>query len=212
MYCTKSCMDTDREKFHQFMCVSEDDPNYIENEMIINMFCQMLYYFDWDFDFMRDFIKENEGYRTIFSIDWKNLTGKALQRQMLMFTFTDSFIAAKPNIELMEEVGDEFLSTIRNNPKLKSICLRTKQDVKFLDHVLFWLRLMSPYTSSFFSRVNMTIEEKSLLDDYYFELDYRKIMENQLPKTTICQFPEPFNMILKKSCFRQLHLSASMAK
>lgn len=199
MYCSIECMTKDRNKFHQYECDINDNP---EDQHIdfnpLKIFVHILDQFDGSVDEMKIFLDANGKKNTVFDFDFSDKSDPMFEKNMILASLSMSH-----NMNCAEIGKMHCLTThhrfILKHPKLRSLWMSPHK--KYLDKLLCQFLDVEDVKGlvSCFVEVDMNLKE-----DGYDLIDAKvdgasKI--NNVYVNRVASVTDPYTSLLNQSCF-----------
>lgn len=199
MYCSMACMTKDKQKFHQFECGIDDNPedqhlDYNPLKILLHILAQ----FDGNVDEMKKFLNSNRKPSCVFDFDFSNKDDPMFEKNMILATLSMSH-----NMNCAEIGKFHCLTThhrfIMKHPKLRSMWMSSHK--KFLDNLLCKFLDVEDVKGlvSCFVEVDMNLKEAGydLIDQ---KTDGATKIESFFANS-VASVNDPYLSLVNQSCF-----------
>lgn len=192
MYCSEDCMLQHRNEFHQFECGIFSAPKELDG---LQMFCQLLNQFDWDFDSLKNFIEAQNTSKSVFEFD----LSKPKNRKFLMI----SSLSAK---EPLKVINQRMLSGIF---KIQSDFIEKHSKLKKIfhsKHSLFACKTLKMLNKLAFAQLKSAVESDIRLNinessDEPKPSPLSQLVAHKTTENVVDTRLDPYISLLNHSCF-----------
>lgn len=205
MYCSEECLATDREKFHQFECGFEENPNEAFTEYsALKMLCQMLYHFNWNLDELRTFLEANRKCQTVFAFDLSDVNGPMYHKNILLAILTHKGLAEKSSLEVDEQEKFFYKDFIKRHAKLNALTSPFRNK-KFLFELLPKIHKIAARRQYFYitSKIDMNVktphEEDQMIGEHHLNGTNSQAYSNHTHSVV-----DPYIKLLGQSCVKSV--------